>query len=463
MVLDLFVCTASFLFAFWTRHPGQFPSVSPEYLHALPIVLFVWFASYKYFGLYNAKSVKQGEVIQLTKANSAGILVLLSLTFFYRDFAYSRIVLSTFAASSFLLGLFSRHAFRLFAENVLKSFKWKHQVLVVGCGEVGKTLIREFLANSTEFKVVGFLDDAPALQHTFYLGVPCLGRIENLGDLLERNDIDEVMIAFPSAPKDRYKEVMKICTEREVKFKFVPKLFKVMLQDISLDIVGDVPLIGIKGNNLTGFNYIIKRAFDVVVSALMLIAAAPVMILTAFLVKMASPSGSIFFTQERFGYKREPFQFIKFRSMHPDSDDAIHQKYVKEWIANNKDSALKDGDTTVHKLTHDPRIIPFVGSFIRKTSIDELPQLFNVLKGEMSLVGPRPCLRYEMESYKTWHKARFDALPGITGLWQVSGRNRLTFDEMVRLDINYLQKWTFSMDLLILLKTPYIVIFDKAY
>jgi len=124
---------------------------------------------------------------------------------------------------------------------------------------------------------------------------------------------------------------------------------------------------------------------------------------------------------------------------------------------------LKDGGTTVHKLTHDPRIIPFIGSLIRKSSIDELPQLFNVLKGDMSLVGPRPCLRYEMEDYKVWHKARFDALPGITGLWQVSGRNRLTFDEMVRLDINYLQNWTFSKDLLILLKTPYIVLFDKAY
>jgi len=403
------------------------------------------------------------EFIQIIKANAAGVMGLLTITFFYRDFAYSRIVVAIFAVTVIFLSLFFRQVFRLFARDVLKSFKWKHQVLLIGCGEVGKTLIREFLQSATEFRVVGFLDDSQALQHTFYIGVPCMGRVEDLEVVLERNDIDEVVIACPSAPKELYRGIMNICIERDVKFKFVPKLFKVMLQDISMDILGDVPLIGLKGNNLTGFNYILKRIFDTVVSILLLVIIAPLMLVTALLIKIVSPSGPVFFTQERIGYKKEPFKFIKFRSMHANSDNAIHQKYVKEWIANNENSALKDGGTTVHKLTHDPRIIPFIGSLIRKSSIDELPQLFNVLKGDMSLVGPRPCLRYEMEDYKVWHKARFDALPGITGLWQVSGRNRLTFDEMVRLDINYLQNWTFSKDLLILLKTPYIVLFDKAY
>ena len=154
---------------------------------------------------------------------------------------------------------------------------------------------------------------------------------------------------------------------------------------------------------------------------------------------------------------------IIIRSMHHNTDESIHEEYVKNWINNGKESAIKDGNIEVHKLTNDPRIIPHIGKFIRKYSIDELPQLFNVLNGDMSLVGPRPCLQYEMEQYKPWHKARFDALPGITGLWQVSGRNRITFDEMVRLDISYLQNWSFEKDIIILLKTPFVVLFDKAY
>ena len=462
LILDLFICIFSFSVAFWSRHFKQFPLIAPEYLEALPVVLVVWFCCFKYFGLYNGKKGIQSEFIQLLKANVTGIMVVLTLTFFYRGFAYSRVTMTIFSATVLVLSLIEREMFHLFVRDILKSIKWKHHVLIVGCGEVGKTLIEEFLRNTTEYKVVGFLDDSQALQHTYYLQVPCMGKVENLKFILERNDIDEVLIAFPSAPKEKYKEVMNICTEREVKFEFVPKLFKVMLQDISVDILGGVPLVGIKGNNLTGLNYIVKRVFDIAVSILMLVAAAPLMLITALLIKMISP-GPVFFTQERIGYKKEAFKFFKFRSMHHNSDHGIHQEYVKKWIADGESSALKDGATTVHKLTHDPRIIPFVGSVIRKSSIDELPQLFNVLKGDMSLVGPRPCLRYEMENYKSWHKARFDALPGITGLWQVSGRNRLTFDEMVRLDISYLQNWTFSKDLWIILKTPYIVLFDKAY
>ena len=460
--LDLFVCAFSFFIAYWARHYELFPSISPDYLNALPVVLIVWIGCFRYFGLYNGKAGTAAEFIQLLKANVAGVMGLLAVTFFYREFAYSRITTATFAVTVFFLDFFVRQVFHLFVRDVLKSFKWKHQVLIVGCGEVGKTLIREFLVSATEFRVVGFLDDDETLQHTFYLSVPCMGRVQDLEVVLDRSDVDEVVIAFPSAPKELYTKIMSICTERDIMFKFVPKMFKVMLQDISMDILGDVPLIGLKGNNLTGFNYIIKRVFDTAVSLLLLVALFPLMLLTTLLIKIVSP-GPAFFTQERIGYKKEPFKFIKFRSMQQNSDNEIHQKYVKDWIASGKDSALKDGGTTVHKLTNDPRIIPFVGSLIRKSSIDELPQLFNVLKGDMSLVGPRPCLRYEMESYKPWHKARFDALPGITGLWQVSGRNKLTFNEMVRLDINYLQNWTFSKDLLIILKTPYIVLFDKAY
>ena len=461
-ILDLLVWVIAFISAFWVRHPNQFPTIPTPYLNAMPYALAILSISFRYFGLYSKKFGYLMEVIQLLKAGLIALCILLTLSFFYREYSYSRIAVVSFVVIAFCLNSFSRQIYRLVVKNILKSIRWQHPILIVGGGEVGKKLIDEFLKHTTEYQVIGFLDDKEFLQHSNYQGVPCMGKVADLKVVIDRNEIDEVIIAFPSAPKELYKNIMYLCAERDIKCRFVPKLFKIMLQDIAVDILGDVPLVGVKGNNLTGFNYMIKRAFDIVVSLTLLIILAPLMILVAVLIKIFSP-GPVFYTQERFGYKKQSFKFYKFRSMHHNSDDSVHKEYVEKWINNNQESELKDGDTTVHKLTDDSRIIPVLGTFIRKYSIDELPQLFNALIGDMSLVGPRPCLRYEMNNYKAWHKARFDVLPGITGLWQVSGRNRLSFEEMVRLDISYLQNWSFEKDLFIILKTPFIILFDKAY
>lgn len=461
-IVDLIVWASAFIFSFWFRHPQAFPNVPPTYLDALVYVFILWALSFKYFGLYNGKISILKELKQLIKANIAGLSILLSISFFYRGFEYSRISAATFIICVFMLNLTVRQTCHVLMKSILRNIKWTQQVLLIGCGEVGKELAEEFSQNPTEFTVIGFLDDDEAFEHCCYLGIPCMGKISDLEMVLERNLIDEVIIACPSASWKVYKRVMDICNEREVKYRFVPKLFKLMLQNVSIDIMGSVPLVGLKGNNLTGFNYLIKRGFDIVLSIYLLLLTAPVMILTAISIKMAS-KGPVFYVQERIGYNKEKFKLIKFRSMAADTDDSVHKAYVTKWINDGKDAGMKDGATTVHKLTKDPRIIPYVGTFIRKYSIDELPQLFNVLMGNMSLVGPRPCLQYELEQFKKWHKARFDILPGITGLWQVSGRNRLNFDEMVTLDIGYLQHWSFTKDIIILLKTPFVALFDKAY
>ncbi|MBL7196443.1 MAG: sugar transferase [Desulfobacterales bacterium] len=461
-VLDIFVCTSSFAIAYWIRHFNQFPSISQDYISILPYIVVVWVLSLWYFELYKLKFGIGMELMQILKAGLTGMSLLLAISFFYRGFSFSRIATAVFITILIFSTYFSRMVLHLFLQNILKSIKWQQQVLVIGCGEVGKKIITELCLNTSEYRVVGFLDDDESLQHTYYYHVPCQGKISDLGKVLDRNPINEVIIAFPSASQELYQKIMHICSERDIKYRFVPKLFQVMLQDITIDVLDGVPLVGIKGNNLTGFNYLLKRGFDIFASLFSLIILSPILVFTALLIKIMSP-GPVFFTQERFGYNKQPFQFYKFRSMHHNTDESIHEEYVKNWINNGKESAIKDGNIEVHKLTNDPRIIPHIGKFIRKYSIDELPQLFNVLNGDMSLVGPRPCLQYEMEQYKPWHKARFDALPGITGLWQVSGRNRITFDEMVRLDISYLQNWSFEKDIIILLKTPFVVLFDKAY
>jgi lipopolysaccharide/colanic/teichoic acid biosynthesis glycosyltransferase len=196
---------------------------------------------------------------------------------------------------------------------------------------------------------------------------------------------------------------------------------------------------------------VVKRLIDIIGSVLALMLASPLIAAIAILIKLTS-KGPVFFRQARLGQYGRKFTFLKFRSMHFNSDPTIHREFVQKFIAG--DGCAHAGNQISYKLTVDPRITP-VGRFLRKTSLDEVPQFFNVLKGDMSLVGPRPPLPYEAARYKMWHTARLlAAKPGITGLWQVEGRSRVKFNDMVRLDLRYAQTWSIWLDIKILLRTP---------
>jgi exopolysaccharide biosynthesis polyprenyl glycosylphosphotransferase len=208
----------------------------------------------------------------------------------------------------------------------------------------------------------------------------------------------------------------------------------------------------------------IKRVIDVGGSLALLGILSPLMALIAVLVKLTS-QGPVFFRQQRVGLQGKTFTFLKFRSMKSASDPSIHERFVRRFITESKDLEPARGDeNAVFKIQDDPRVTR-VGRILRRTSLDELPQLFNVLRGDMSLVGPRPPIPYEVDCYDLWHRRRFLTVkPGITGLWQVTGRSRMRFDEMVRLDIRYAKTWSLGMDLKILLRTPRAVIWgDGAY
>jgi exopolysaccharide biosynthesis polyprenyl glycosylphosphotransferase len=199
-----------------------------------------------------------------------------------------------------------------------------------------------------------------------------------------------------------------------------------------------------------------KRAIDLVGSALLLIALLPVMAIIAIAVKCGSP-GPVLFRQTRVGQRGKHFAFLKFRSMTVASDHSSHENYVKEFIRGTAAKNTNEKGEGVFKLTQDPRVTPF-GKFLRRTSLDELPQFWNVLRGDMSLVGPRPPIPYEVACYDLWHQRRvLELKPGITGLWQVSGRSRIGFDDMVRLDLLYARTWSPWLDLKILMQTPYAV------
>lgn len=191
----------------------------------------------------------------------------------------------------------------------------------------------------------------------------------------------------------------------------------------------------------------LKRLFDILAAITALVAASPLMVLTALLIKLASP-GPIFFKQQRVGFMGKTFTMYKFRTMEVETKSGVHRDYVTDLVENGRPMV---------KIDNRQRLIPF-GKIIRRLFIDELPQLFNVIRGQMSLVGPRPAIPYEVQAYRDWHMKRLLAIPGMTGLWQVSGKNRLTFDEMVRLDIRYAHECSFLMDLKIMVMTPLAII-----
>lgn len=208
---------------------------------------------------------------------------------------------------------------------------------------------------------------------------------------------------------------------------------------------------------------ILKRGLDIFAGAAALLFFAPFFVIIAFAIRLSS-SGPVLFRQERFGRQFKPFMFYKFRSMYANSDQAVHKAYVSRLIAGQPETGNGTGNgtapgenTRIFKITGDPRVTP-LGRLLRRTSLDELPQLWNVLRGEMSLVGPRPCIQYELEQYADWHTSRLGVKPGMTGLWQVTARNRVGFDEMVKLDLAYVRERSLWLDIKILLRTPLAVI-----
>lgn len=215
------------------------------------------------------------------------------------------------------------------------------------------------------------------------------------------------------------------------------------------------PDLGTDGDN--GWSARAKRVIDVLGSLAAIIALAPVLLVIAALVKLTS-KGPVLFRQQRLGQYGRPFQFLKFRSMYTNTDSSIHEKYIQEFIKEGKSNGNGAAGKPIFKIVKDPRVTP-VGRFLRKTSLDELPQFFNVLLGDMSLVGPRPPIPYEIKQYDIWHRRRIlEMKPGITGLWQVYGRSRTTFDEMVRMDLHYARHHSILLDLRLLVMTPIAVL-----
>jgi exopolysaccharide biosynthesis polyprenyl glycosylphosphotransferase len=472
VLIDACLIAACFMLAFNLReHKSLFApdgfAWSREFAPYAAVLVFVVpirLATFFYSQLYKLRGefsyIEEG--FKILKATLVGSLFIIAVTFLYRggfayrDFSYSRGVFIL----DFFLAFFAFLAFRLLVRFVQSLIRKRElnliPTLIVGRGAEAELCIREMRARpELGYRVIGVIENGEFSAHTpqTFEGVPVIGGIRELADAIRESKACEVIIAEPSVSGNYlFDAMMRVGRRQSVEFRVVPSLFNTLPRKMEIDQIGALPMISLFREPLSQAARIVKRASDIVIASIALIAFAPLMFLIAVLIKLDS-KGAIVFAQERVGMDGRIFLFYKFRSMRADADDRIHREaYLKNITGELRVENAGDAEPVFGKVPNDPRVTR-IGRILRRTSLDELPQLWNVLRGDMSVVGPRPPIPYEVEAYDLWHRKRLDMKPGLTGLWQVSGRNRLTFEEMVRLDLFYIENWSLWLDLQIILKT----------
>jgi exopolysaccharide biosynthesis polyprenyl glycosylphosphotransferase len=278
--------------------------------------------------------------------------------------------------------------------------------------------------------------------------IPVLGPIDVLLDEVRRHDVDRVVIAYSEEPNERTLEFLRTLRDDDIQIDIVPRLFDIVAPNGYLHSIEGLALLGLPPARLSRSSRFSKRVVDVTGAALALLVTSPIFAYAAWRIRRESP-GPVFFRQERLGEGMKPFTMLKFRTMRVDADSSAHRDFIKATMSLSAPPA----ENGIYKLKREDSVTPF-GRWLRKTSLDELPQLLNVLRGDMSLVGPRPCLAYETEYFEPHHFERFYVLPGMTGLWQVAARAHSTFGEALEMDVRYTRGWRFGLDLWLLLRTP---------
>lgn len=461
-LVDVLLINVAFILAYWVRYDLQlFRAVDPAndvpyqvYLPFAGIFTLLLILAYRQQGIYRLRRQISwfDEFYAIINGTATGTIITIVFIFLYRSSFYSRIIfLYAGLLSVILLGIG-----RLLKVSLLRRMRRQgigtRRVLIVGAGEVARTVMRAVVANpECGYNIIGFLDDNPAKGETDIGRFKGLGSNDNLPHILQEEEIEEVIITLPWQYHRKIMSIMAQCERKNIRTQIVPDLFQMTLNQMHVEEIAGVPMIGIKEVAISSLNQLIKRTIDLVFSAVVLVVAGPLMALIALMIKLESP-GPVLFPQERVGKNGRRFTLYKFRSM---IEGAEHQQEALR--------DLNEADGPLFKIRDDPRATR-LGKWLRRLSLDELPQLYNVLRGEMSLIGPRPPIPAEVEQYQEWHKRRLEISPGITGLWQVSGRSELTFDEMALLDIYYIENWSLGMDIKILLQTiPRVVLGNGAY
>ncbi|MBI3272913.1 MAG: sugar transferase [Planctomycetes bacterium] len=501
---------------------SEAPGTLETYALLMPLLVAAWLVIFRSCGCYAATHGPVDTAFSVFKGAFYGSLFIFAVDSLFRGFSYSRGALFLFIPLSAVLVLLFRVIVRKTQMSLLARTHGLVRLAILGTEAAAEKLAREIVNRpNIGYDLVGIVveagvdgasgpgvasfavnrrgPDAPALSNgpavatTATTAVaqaaqaaaapardtataaavppasarkgfpdrPVLGSADRLAVLIREHALDEVWIAMPSAERAVIKGLLDVCLEMRISWKIVPDLYAILVDWLKLDSLGGVPLLGMRRSNITGVNVLLKRLMDLALASVLLVLFGPLMLVVALLIKLTSP-GPVLFKQKRVGQDGRRFVFLKFRSMYPRTRQAKHRDFATAWVHGSGRAVEEERGRQVYKMTRDPRVTP-IGRLLRKFSLDELPQLFNVLKGDMSVIGPRPPIPYEVDVYKEWHRRRLEAKPGITGLWQVRGRNRLPFDEMVKLDIYYIENWSVVLDLQIMFKTVWVMLFGSAY
>jgi exopolysaccharide biosynthesis polyprenyl glycosylphosphotransferase len=458
MLGDAILILVSFLVSYYLRYNVQLLYPVDEVNNApfapyIPysIVFMIWMLiANQSAGLYTEERGRTWarELIVLSNAAANAGLLVMAMSFLFRPLVFSRLmIVQSVALTVILLGSW-RLVLRHIKQRLRQAGIGIDHVLIIGADSLGLGVLRTIVARpDLGYRAVGFLDDDPERGTTDLGRVAALGAIRNLDTILEEHTIDLVIITLPWEKHREIVQIVQICQQKGIEIRTVPDLLQLNLSQMQVESLGGIPLIGLHREiKLNPANHIIKRALDLALVIISIPISLPLIGLMALIIRLETP-GSPFFGQERIGMNGKPFKMYKFRSMVQNADEM--------W----EDLMRSTGeDLRRPKLVNDPRITKF-GRFLRITSLDELPNILNVLKGDMSLIGPRPQVRREVELYAPWQYQRLKVRPGMTGLWQVSGRSEVPFDEMCLMDIYYIENWSLALDVQILLQTAPRVIF----
>ena len=409
----------------------------------------LWLATSWMFELGTSHRIRPmgEELFAVAKATASVFVGLLLFVFMVHLPMPSRVfvVLYCLLAGSWIAML--RYGVRL-ALRQARTWGYNYRnLVVVGDGKLADG-VAEMVKDHRQWglRFVGFI--AKGRPETTKHG-KILGDVSNIADILDSNVVDEVIFAVEKFELDEMEDALRACEETGVNTRVVLNFFPHRISRPELTDLEGLPLLSFHATSNASAALVAKRVFDVAVSLTVLTLMAPILLVVALLVKLTSP-GPVFFVQERVGQNGRSFKMYKFRSMVVDAEDRLKEL-----------QKLNEMDGPAFKIKDDPRITA-IGRFIRKTSLDEFPQFFNVLRGEMSVVGPRPPLVREVAEYERWQRRRLSVKPGITCTWQISGRNDVSFDEWMRMDLEYIEGWTLRQDIIIVLRTVPAIVMGKG-
>ncbi len=469
LALDILILTVCYILAYIMTFPDVYLFFDEDiYFYLSHFSLYIAFLIIYIFSfvgnnLYkrNIITTRYRQMILLLKAiiiaGSVSVLMMLVSNSNYLLLYGKQLVfyfsLLTFGLFICLRAMAARKLFLLLVKKRLYS----PRIIIVGNSSAAHT-VAQSLTCSGDFILAGFIDENKPVGSYIYDHYTNLGTIEDLKELHHELSIDEIIVAIDNVKYDSLITIVEKCLEGGKVVRIYSNLLRVIADKINVEFYGTIPVVMLSQYSLFDSAWMVKRVLDIMVCSLAMLLFCPIFFIISLGIKLSS-RGPVIYRQVRIGKDGKPFNFYKFRSMHLNSDDSRHREFVKNLIKN--DDQCRRQEIRVFKLTDDPRIFPF-GKFIRKTSLDEFPQLINVLKGEMTLVGPRPCLPYEWECYSEWHKKRLTVPPGCTGLWQAVGRSTVTFEDMVVLDLYYISNMTSWFDLKIILQTFPVIFLAKG-